>query len=194
VFEQGTTEDGTPLLETMLPNYSYVTSAESLEALPLDRVRRLLGLLADQDMDLGFARSPSLADMTRAALEVLGRNSQGFFLLVENEQTDTQAHRNQPYDVIAAEMITFDEAVRVGLEYQARHPETLLVVLGDHETGGLALQPDSLGNVVAMYTTTGHTAELIPVFARGPRAERFAGIITNARVGELLHAAVRRSP
>lgn len=194
VFEAGTSNDGTPLLDTMLPNYTYVTTADSLKALPLTRVRHLLGLFADQNMDLGFARSPSLADMTRAALQVLEQNQQGFFLLVENEETDTQAHQNQPYDVIAAEMVTFDEAVRVGLEYQGRHPETLLVVLGDHETGGLALQPDSLGNVVTAYTTTGHTAALIPVFARGPRAERFAGIITNARVGELLHAAVRRNP
>jgi alkaline phosphatase len=194
VFEQGFTEDSVLLLASMLPHYTYVTSAEDLKGLELNGVGTLLGLFADRDMPLGFARSPSLADMARAAITVLDQNSRGFFLLVENEETDTQAHRNQPYEVIATEMVTFDEAVRVGLEYQERHPETLLVVLGDHETGGLALQPDSAGAVVTVYTTTGHTAELVPVFARGPRAERFAGIITNSRVGELLHAAVRRNP
>lgn len=192
VFQRVMTRDSVLLLDAMRRRYTYVSSADSLKALRLNRVRALLGLFAEGDMDLGFARSPSLADMARAALEVLDQNPRGFFLLVENEETDTQAHRNQPYDVIAAEMVTFDDAVHVALEYQEQHPETLLVVLGDHETGGLALQPDSLGAVVTMYTTTGHTAELVPVFARGPRAERFAGIITNSRVGELLHAAVRR--
>jgi alkaline phosphatase len=194
IFEQGFTEDNVRLLDTMLPRYTYVTSAEELKALRLDRVRSLLGLFAERDLDLGFARSPSLADMARAAIAVLDQNPRGFFLLVENEETDTQAHDNQPYEVIAAEMVAFDDAVRVGLEYQERHPETLLVVLGDHETGGLALQPNDKGEVVTVYTTTGHTAELVPVFARGLRAERFAGIITNSRVGELLHAAVRRAP
>ncbi|HEX9582097.1 MAG TPA: alkaline phosphatase [Gemmatimonadales bacterium] len=192
VFENVLNRDSAVLLDAMLPRYTYVTSADSLKALRLSRVRTLLGLFAEQDMDLGFARSPSLADMARAALEVVDQNPRGFFLLIENEETDTQAHRNQPYDVIAAEMVTFDDAVHVALDYQKRHPETLLVVVGDHETGGLALQPGSAGGVAAVYTTTGHTAALVPVFARGPRAERFAGIITNSRVGELLHAAVRR--
>jgi alkaline phosphatase len=192
VFERVLTRDSVPLLDALRRRYTYVDSGDSLKALRLNRVRALLGLFAERDMALGFARSPSLADMTRAALEVLDQNPQGFFLLVENEETDTQAHRNQPYEVIAAEMVAFDDAVRAALAYQNRHPQTLLVVLSDHETGGLALQPDSTGAVVAAYTTTGHTAALVPVFARGPRAERFGGIIPNARVGELLLAAVRR--
>ncbi|HXV85848.1 MAG TPA: alkaline phosphatase [Gemmatimonadales bacterium] len=192
VFEQVLDGDSIPLLQTMQSRYTYVTSAEDLKGLRLNRVRALLGLFADQNMDLGFARTPSLADMARAAIEVLQQNPRGFFLLVENEETDTQAHDNQPYEVIAAEMVAFDDAVHVALDYQKRNPETLLVVVGDHETGGLALQRDSTGAVVTAYTTEGHTAALVPVFARGPRSERFAGIITNSRLGELLHAAVRR--
>ncbi len=38
----------------------------------------------------------------------------------------------------------------------------------------------------AVYTTGGHTAQMIPLFASGPSAERFGGIIDNWRVGELL--------
>ncbi|OGU05688.1 MAG: hypothetical protein A2W29_09810 [Gemmatimonadetes bacterium RBG_16_66_8] len=191
-FAQVAGPDSRPLLSTMEQRYTYVETADELKALRLNRVRSLLGLFAEQAMDLGFARSPSLADMTRAALEVLDQNPRGMFLLVENEETDTQAHKNQPYEIIAAEMVAFDDAVRVAAEYQQRHGETLVVVLGDHETGGLALQPDSTGAVVTRYTTTGHTAAMVPVFAIGPRAERFGGIMTNSRVGELLRAAVQR--
>jgi alkaline phosphatase len=87
-------------------------------------------------------------------------------------------------------MRAFDEAVGAGLRYQARHPETLIVVVADHETGGLSLthERDSLR---LSYHTKDHSAELVPLFARGPGAERFGGLLTNAEVGQRLKAAVR---
>ncbi len=91
-------------------------------------------------------------------------------------------------------MLDFDAAVAVALEYREKHPETLIVVTGDHETGGLALQYDSTRTLVARYTTGSHTAAMVPLFAVGPEAERFGGISTNARVGALLLEIVGRRP
>ena len=179
-----------PILESF-SEYTYVTTGQELRALDLSRTDRLLGLFGDGDMALAPGRDPSLAEMTETALTILHRNQRGFFLLVENEETDTQAHKHQPLEVIAREMQALDEAIRVGLAYQQRHPETLIVVTGDHETAGLSVGLDSLGNNVAMYHTGYHTAELIPVFANGPSAQRFAGVITNERVGQLLLEFVR---
>jgi alkaline phosphatase len=182
--------DSLPAGDRFRQVYTVVRTADELKAVPLDTVTALLGLLAEGDMPLAPSRMPSLADLTEVALRVLDRDPDGFFLLVENEETDTQAHAHAPLPVLAAEMQAFDQAVRAGLRYQARHPGTLIVVAADHETGGLALARDA-DTLFLAYHTTDHTAELVPIFAQGPGAERFGGVLTNEEVGRRLQAAVR---
>lgn len=178
--------DSTIVLDVMRQRYTYVTTADELAAVNPDTTGHLLGLFADQDMPAAAQRRPSLADMTAAALDILDRNPRGYFLLVENEDTDTRAHANESFGSLADEMRAVDEAVRVALVYQARHPETLIVVLGDHETGGLSLLADTTGQPALRYTTRGHTAAMVPVFARGPGSSALRGVLTNERVGQIL--------
>lgn len=102
----------------------------------------ILGLFSDESLDHTIDRAgtdePTLADMTAAALRVLAANSpKGFFLFVENESTDTLGHRNDAAGLMR-EMWTFDDAVKVALEFQKRSPDTLIIVTGDHETGALS--------------------------------------------------------
>ncbi len=134
---------------------------------------------------------PSLATMTAAALQILDRDPDGFFLLVETEQTDERGHDNAPLQVIAAEMAHFDEAIRRALDYQSAHPETLIVVTSDHETGGFSVFPDENDVLTGSYTTLGHTAEPVPIFAIGPGAEVFGGVQTDAEIGRHLIEHVR---
>ncbi|MCH8922913.1 MAG: alkaline phosphatase, partial [Planctomycetes bacterium] len=117
------------------------------------------------------------------SVAILDRDPEGFFLMVENEGSDTEAHANVERDVLVAEMLDFDDAVRVALEYQERHPETLVVVTADHETGGLGLTPDRNRNVILRYSTRDHTAAFVPLFASGPGAERFGGLKENWEIG-----------
>ncbi len=166
--------------------YTVVTTPRELRSVDVDRVSRLLGLFDIDQVADPNRRAPSLAEMTGTALAILDRDPDGFFLLVENEHTDHRAHDNAPLAAIQAEVADIDRAIRVALDYRARHPETLIVVTGDHETGGLAVIPDSTGALEAKYVTTGHSLELVPLFAIGPGAETFAGIRTNAAVGRLL--------
>ncbi|MCC6196586.1 MAG: alkaline phosphatase, partial [Burkholderiales bacterium] len=103
---------------------------------------RLLGLFSDEALDHTIDRAgseePTLAEMTEVALRVISANSpQGFFLFVENESTDTLGHRNDAAGLMR-EMWTFDDAVKVALEFQRRSPDTLVIVTGDHETGALS--------------------------------------------------------
>ena len=106
--------------------------------------RRLLALFADEDMNFELdrdpAKEPSTAEMARAALNVLSRdNPNGFVLLVENENTDTAGHHNDVAALMRA-LWAFDDAVKVALEFQRQAPgETLILVAGDHETGGLSV-------------------------------------------------------
>ena len=191
LFTRVARDQAPPILES-LHTHTYVTSERELDALDLSTTEQLLGLFADGDMDLAPARSPALDRMVEVALDILGRNPAGFFLLVENEETDTQAHRNEPFDVIAREMLALDDAIRVAMAYQRRHPETLIVVTGDHETGGLSVIEDSTGAPMTAYHTTGHTAELVPIFANGPGAQAFGRMMDNERVGQLLLEHVGR--
>jgi alkaline phosphatase len=100
----------------------------------------------------------SLAEMTEVAIANLygekrgrdwGRNrGKGFFIMVEGGKIDWACHAN---DAVAAigDMLDFDAAIGVALEFYKKHPqETLIVVTGDHETGGM-----SIG-----HATTGYTA------------------------------------
>ncbi|MGH8665938.1 MAG: alkaline phosphatase [Burkholderiales bacterium] len=103
---------------------------------------RLLGLFADQDMafelDRDPAREPTTAEMTTAALQALSQqNANGFVLLVENENVDTAAHQSDAASLMRA-LWAIDDAVRIALEYQRRNPDTLVIVTGDHETGGFS--------------------------------------------------------
>ncbi|MGH7563384.1 MAG: alkaline phosphatase [Gemmatimonadota bacterium] len=174
--------DSLPIRE----RYTVVTTPEELRGVDVDQVSRLLGLFDIDGVADPELRAPSLAEMTGIALAILDRDSDGFFLLVENEHTDHRAHDNAPLAAIQAEVADIDRAIRAALDYRAQHPETLIVVTGDHETGGLAVVPDSTGALEAEYVTTGHSLELVPLFAIGPGAEAFAGIRTNAAVGRLL--------
>lgn len=103
---------------------------------------KLLGLFADRDMDFELDRDPvkqpTTAEMAAAALSVLSRHSpDGFVLLIENENVDTAGHANDAASLMYA-LWAFDDAVKVALDFQRRNPDTLLIVTGDHETGGFS--------------------------------------------------------
>jgi len=133
----------------------------------------IVGLLAAGEMPFASAgRSPSLAAMTLAALEVLLQNPRGFFLLVEADEIDKRGHANDAAGVVS-EVRAFDDAVAALLLALAERPNTLIVVTADHETGGLYVA--SRQPLAFAFTTNAHTAAAVPIFARGPGAARFAG-------------------
>jgi len=180
---------GRDLLSEARETYTYVESVEELAALRPDTVDMLLGLLAETEMGIVAERGAgTLRRMAATALEILDRDPDGFFLMVENEESDTQSHGNADQETITAEMLDFDEVVRLALDYQAEHPGTLVLVTGDHETGGLTLPygADAERTMFTAWTTPGHTGTLLPIFAAGPGAEKFGGIIRNDRVGQVL--------
>ena len=80
----------------------------------------------------------SLAELTRKGIELLD-NPEGFFMHVEGGKIDWACHANDAATSIG-DVFDFDEAVRAALEFaEARPGETLIVVVGDHETGGMSI-------------------------------------------------------
>jgi alkaline phosphatase len=178
--------DSADLLAELARDATLVEGDAEFEALDLDDVDRLVGFFAEENPGSALERRPSLPEMTRAALDLLDDDDDGFFLMVEGSQIDWRGHENAPVQAVLAEVADFDHAIRTALRFQEQRPNTLIVVTADHETGGLALHADSTGRFGAHYTTDGHTATMIPLFARGPGAERFGGVHDIDEVGRLL--------
>lgn len=83
--------------------------------------------------------TPSLAELTQKGIDVLSKYDKGFFMMVEGGRIDHAAHANDPAGVIN-DVLAFDDAVKVAYDFYEKYPEeTLIVVVGDHETGGLGL-------------------------------------------------------
>lgn len=103
--------------------------------------------------------------------------------MVEGSQIDWGAHQNNTIYVVE-DMLDFDRTIGKALEFAARDKQTLVIVTADHETGGLALTGGNIktGMVKGAYTSTDHTAVMVPVFAFGPGAENFTGIMENTDI------------
>jgi alkaline phosphatase len=119
--------------------YQTVHNTAELKAATAPRV---LGLFSHADMafelDRDPVREPTTAEMADAALKAISQQSpNGFALLIENENTDAAGHASDTASLMRA-LWAFDDAVKVALEFQRRNPDTLLIVTGDHETGGFS--------------------------------------------------------
>lgn len=80
----------------------------------------------------------SLADYVEKGIEVLD-NDNGFFMMVEGGKIDWACHANDAASTIA-DTVALDDAVEKAVEFYQEHPdETLILVTGDHETGGLTI-------------------------------------------------------
>ncbi|EIL97114.1 alkaline phosphatase [Rhodanobacter thiooxydans] len=118
------------------PDGKYVWNAAQLKALDLTKTPRLLGLFEPSHMNYEHERAhdkagePSLAEMTTSAIEVLKRNPNGFFLMVEGGRIDHALHAGNAYRALD-ETIAFADAVQAALEH-TDPAETLIVVTADH--------------------------------------------------------------
>ena len=81
---------------------------------------------------------PTLAELTAKGVELLAAAPGGFFLMVEGGRIDWAGHANDAATNLR-EVFALDDAVKVALGFQKTHPETLVVVTGDHETGGMTM-------------------------------------------------------
>ncbi len=143
--------------------YTYVNTKAAFDALNAESGKTIAtlkrfatntsdGCALPYVMDLDEIKSEddkiTLTDFTRKGIEVLD-NDKGFFMMVEGGKIDWACHAN---DAVAAthNTVEFDLAIAEAIEFYEEHPEeTLIVVTGDHECGGL-----TLGYAATGYNTT----------------------------------------
>lgn len=135
------------------------------------------------DTPVPAERGDLLARASMKAIDMLSKNDNGFFLMIEGSQLDDYGHFND-LDMLMQEVHDFDRTIGNVFEWAAQDGETLVVVTADHETGGLTLVDGDLkeGRVVGKFSTGGHSGVMVPVYTFGPGYENFTGIFENTDV------------
>lgn len=117
----------------------------------------------------------------------------GFFCIIENTCTDGWGHAQKPVEMLN-EVQCFDEGVAIAVKYVLEHPDTLLVISADHETGGIVLREGWENDISLMKSTTsGHSSQNVPLYAFGAGAQNFSAAAINTKFGSNPKAGVEEN-
>lgn len=191
-------EDLTALVDSATNEYGYAYADTLAELESATCSGKILGLFKQGGKTVEMFRvdpansypvyEPTLAEMTKAALKVLSRDKEGFFLMVEGSQIDWRNHAHDIRGMIA-ETLAFEESVKIVIEWldsgPSRWNDTLMIVVPDHETGGFQINGpygklSEAGDLVeAGWTSGGHTAVDTLVWSEGAGSEYLGGPMDN---------------
>ncbi|MBS0880703.1 alkaline phosphatase [Pantoea sp. JGM49] len=139
------------------------------------------------------ASTPTLAQMTKKAIDLLSTNEKGFFLQVEGASIDKQDHAANPCGQIG-ETVDLDEAVQQALAFAREHGDTLVVVTADHAHSSQIIENGSKAPGLTQAVNTkdgavmtisygnseedsqGHTGTQLRIAAYGPYAANVVGL------------------
>mgnify|MGYP000329846331 FL=1 len=160
-----------------------INNGDSLDENNLIEYSRVLGLFGEDGLDRRLS-PPTQLKMTETALDFLDSktlNCPGFFLMSEGSQIDWAGHDNN-VKYMLAEFADFDDSIAAAIEFAKQDKETLILVTADHATGGLVLQKPRGSSIRAQWTTTSHDLSSINIYAYGPGAEKFSGVMDNTEI------------
>ena len=170
-------------------NIKWINSLSEIDN--IDKDVKVIGTFADESISKQEIRT-SLSNMTATALSRL-ENENGFFLMIEGSDIDSYSHKLNIIKMLE-EVIDFDNAVKIAKEYVDIHPDTLLIVTADHETGGLDLSGvksrDQLKD--SLFTTKDHTGKNVLIFAYGKGSKDLIqyNLIDNTHIGKFIRQGI----
>lgn len=178
--------------------YTVVKNREELKALKAAPGAHVLGLFGTGPMcyEYDYATKakndydtlPHLSEMATAALDILAAEPKGFFAMIEGGCIDKACHANNLPRAIA-ETIEFDKTIKIVMDWAAKRNDTLVLIVADHETGGLQVTKDNgEGKLPGVKWTTGssHSGANVILFAAGPGSEKVAGTLDNTDIFRLM--------
>ncbi len=169
------------VLDSLLPNYKIVSSIDDLSSTS-NKKTLVIDPQAGLSMQEGRGNWLSKAfDKTTASLSL--NKSKQFFMMVEAAQIDYGGHANN-IEYVVKEVIDFDALIGKAIQYADENKGTLVIITGDHETGGLTLHDGDYKNqsLTAQFATNDHTGIPVPVFSYGYRSFLFDGVYENAEL------------
>ena len=171
-------------LNVELNQLGFTTIADSLNGFKPQSASKLVYTLASDGMKPERdGRGDYLKNASANAMHILGKNKNGYLLMIEGSQIDWGGHA-MDFDYMKTELLDFNEVINMVLDSAQKSNDILVIVTADHETGGLTLNENPSNRKVFKpnYTYSKHTGIMVPVFAFGPGAEEFAGIYENTEV------------
>ncbi|MDK1358752.1 alkaline phosphatase [Arthrobacter sp. zg-Y1219] len=244
--EQSAGTEGNLVEEAQSLGYEYVWDREGLQAADSPMLLGLFAneemFQYGDDVEPLYQPTVPLTEMTSKALEILGsggagdggngndadngdraqgdngsRGNDGFFLMVEEEGIDSFSHVNNA-ELTIESGIEFDRSVALAKDFAEQDGDTLLIVVGDHQTGGMTIEavdvpepgeePDESGDgpsaedgplpvansnqqFMVDWTTGGHTALDVPLTAMGPGSELLNGVYENTHIFDVMVQVMR---
>ncbi|RPD39178.1 alkaline phosphatase [Chitinophaga barathri] len=170
--------------------YSFSTSLSALDTI---RGNKFIVLDDSAAFSMQKGRGEFLTRSFRKTVQTLSGGKKGFFLMEEGAQIDYGGHANSvPY--LTMEMLDFDQVIGEAIRFADSNGETLVIVTADHETGGLTLLDGNIrkGYVDGQFSTSDHTAVMVPVFAYGPHSMDFRGVYENTELFDKIMKVIRR--
>jgi len=195
-------QDGKNLLEELKAKGFGIDTTALGDFAGIKQYSKMAYLLAEDHMEpVAKGRGDYLPKATELGIQFLSKDADNsnFFVMIEGSQIDWGGHSNDA-DYLISELIDFDEAIGKALDFAEKDGNTLVIVTGDHETGGFTLSAthkntedgkpySDYNEITGTFSTNGHSATLIPVFAYGPGSEAFSGVYENTEIFHKILAA-----
>ena len=173
-----------------------ITDMDNLDDDEFLKANKVLGLF-DEDGINRSSSKPTQLQMTKAALNWLSlkanlNSCNGFFLMSEGSQIDWASHDNDAATMVV-EFKDFDQTIAMAMDFVTANKETLLIVTADHETGGLQILSQKDDMVKVQWGTGSHTSIPVGVYAYGPGAHAFTGLMDNTDIHYMILDAIDSS-
>ncbi len=188
-------KDGRNLLEELKAKEFGIDTTALGDFAGIKQYSKMAYLLAENHMDpVAKGRGDFLPKATELGIQFLNKDADNsnFFMMIEGSQVDWGGHANDA-EYLISELIDFDDAIGKALDFAEKDGNTLVIVTADHETGGFTLSStlkktkdgksySDYKEITGTFSTKGHSATLIPVFAYGPGAKAFSGVYENTEI------------
>ena len=153
---------------------------------------KLWGSFASADLKYDYDRQadedtvePTLAEMTEKAIEVLDKDEDGFFLMVEGSKVDWAAHANNTVGIVS-DILAFDDAVAEAVEFAKEDGNTIVVVTTDHGNSGITIGSDYYNQNVGSPTRATYEATTNQLKAAKITEERFNELVADATDAQIM--------
>jgi len=180
----GKRKDGRDLVAEMeKKGYAFVRTPTDLAQAP--KSAKVLGVLSAFGANESARDVEPLGETVTAALGRLADRPDGFFMMAECAETDHANHGNDSsFAVKAVSMVEF--MAKAAIDFAQTRGDTLVIVTADHDTGhpSVLWGAGPSGRLCIQWTTTSHTSFSVPVYAYGPGAELFEGLLDNTDIAK----------
>ncbi|PKM93283.1 MAG: alkaline phosphatase [Firmicutes bacterium HGW-Firmicutes-1] len=143
MIPEGRKDDANMVTVLESKGYEVLTTKEEFDSF---KGEKAWGLFADASLPYDFDNDgsvPTLEAMTDKAIDILSKDKDGFFLMVEGSKVDWASHSNDPIGIIS-DLLAFDKACKVALDYAKTNKDTVVIIVPDHGNGGISIGASSL--------------------------------------------------